>query len=58
MKYTLFCGDSVPGCTARFEDESRERIMEQVIAHARDDHGVQEVPQEMRDAISANIAYA
>ena len=58
MKFTLFCGDAVPGCTARFEDESRERILEQVVAHARDDHGVQEVTPEMLAAIGANIATA
>ena len=58
MKYTLFCGDSVPGCTARFEDDSRERILDQVLAHARDDHGVQEAPPEMREAILAGIKTA
>ena len=58
MKFTLSCGDAVPGCTARFEDDSRERILEQVAAHARDDHGVQEVTPEMLAAIGANIQTA
>ena len=58
MKFTLSCGDAVPGCTARFEDESRERILERVAAHARDDHGVQEVTPEMLAAIGANIQTA
>ena len=30
MKFKLSCGDAMPGCSARFEDESRERILEQV----------------------------
>lgn len=58
MKFTLFCGDSVPGCTARFEDDSRERILEQVCAHAREDHGVEEITPEMLAAIGAGIATA
>lgn len=55
MKFTLSCGDAVPGCSARFEDDSRDRIMEQVVAHARNDHGVTDVTPEMRSAIDANI---
>ena len=58
MKFKLSCGDAVPGCSARFEDESRDRILEQVAAHARDDHGVVDVTPEMLDAISANIVPA
>lgn len=58
MKFTLFCGDAVPGCTARFEDESRDRILEQVVAHARSAHGVKEVTPDMLAAIAANIATA
>ena len=58
MKFQLSCGDAVPGCSARFEDESRDRILEQVAAHARDDHGVAEVTPEMLEAISANIVPA
>jgi predicted small metal-binding protein len=55
MKYTLSCGDAVPGCSARFEDDSRERILEQVVAHARNDHGVAEVGPDMLAAIDGNI---
>ena len=58
MKYRLFCGDAVPGCSARFEDESRERILEQVAVHAREVHGVKDVTPEMLSAIGANIVTA
>jgi predicted small metal-binding protein len=58
MKYTLSCGDAVPGCSARFEDDSRERILEQVVAHARNDHGVADVSPEMLAAIDGNIRTA
>lgn len=58
MKYKLFCGDAMPGCSARFEDESRERILEQVSEHAIEEHGVTEVTPEMLEAIGANISIA
>ena len=55
MKFKLFCGDAMPGCSARFEDESRDVILQQVAEHARTDHGVAEVTPEMLEAIGANI---
>jgi predicted small metal-binding protein len=58
MKYQLSCGDAVPGCSARFEDESRDVIMDQVARHAREDHGVVDVTPEMLAAIGANIVSA
>ena len=58
MKFKLSCGDAMPGCSARFEDESRDRILEQVAAHARADHGVTDVTTEMLEAIGANIVPA
>lgn len=58
MKFKLFCGDAMPGCSARFEDDSRDVILEQVSAHAREAHGVTDVTPEMLEAIGANIVPA
>ena len=58
MRYKLSCGDAMPGCSARFEDESRDVILEQVAAHAREAHGVTDVTPEMLAAIGANIVPA
>ena len=58
MKFKLSCGDAMPGCSARFEDESRDRILEQVSVHAREAHGVTDVTPEMLTAIGANIVPA
>lgn len=58
MKFKLSCGDAVPGCSARFEDESREVILDQVVVHAQRDHGVAEVTPEMLEAIAGNIVPA
>ena len=58
MKFKLSCGDAMPGCSARFEEDSRERILELVAAHAREDHGVSDVTPEMLEAMDANIVPA
>ena len=58
MKFKLFCGDAMPGCSARFEEDSRERILERVADHAREAHGVTEVTPEMLEAIGDNIVTA
>ena len=55
MKFKLSCGDAMPGCSARFEEDSRELILDKVAIHARRDHGVADVTPEMLDAIGANI---
>ena len=58
MSYTLACGDAVPGCSARFEEDSRERVMELVAVHAKDAHGVADLSPEMLDMIGAGIVSA
>jgi predicted small metal-binding protein len=58
MKFKLSCGDAMPGCSARFEEDSRELILQKVAVHARNDHGVADVTQEMLDAIGANLVPA
>ena len=45
----------VPGCAAVFEGESEGEILEQIGAHARDEHGMDEVPAEVVDTIRAQI---
>ena len=50
------CGVLVPGCTAAFEGESNAEILERVAVHARDEHGMDEVPPEVVDKIVASIS--
>jgi predicted small metal-binding protein len=49
------CGDVVPGCqwVARNEDEGQ--LFEEISTHARDAHGMDEVPREVVDQIQAVI---
>jgi predicted small metal-binding protein len=49
------CGTIVPGCSTVFEGESESEILDQIGDHARDAHGMNEVPPEVVDQIRANI---
>lgn len=49
------CGTVVPGCVATFTAEDEEGILEQVAEHAREDHGMTEVPPEVAEQVLANI---
>jgi predicted small metal-binding protein len=41
------CGDVVPGCTARFRGHTDDEILAQVGTHAREAHGMTEVPSSL-----------
>ncbi len=49
------CGDVVPGCDATFVGSSDEAVLEQVAGHAQQDHGLDEVPQQLADQVVAAI---
>jgi predicted small metal-binding protein len=44
---TFACGAVVPGCTATFAAETEEGILDQVARHAREDHDLPEIPEEI-----------
>jgi predicted small metal-binding protein len=50
------CGVLVPGCDAAFESESEDDLLKTIAAHARDAHGMDEVPPEVVDKIRAAIS--
>jgi predicted small metal-binding protein len=49
------CGEIVPGCDARFQGETEDEILQEIAGHARDEHGMDEVPPEVEDQIRASI---
>jgi predicted small metal-binding protein len=49
------CGTLVPGCEWRIEGESEREILEEVAVHAREAHGMHEVPPEVADTVRASI---
>lgn len=52
------CGDVVPGCSARVTGETDDEVMQQVAVHARDEHGMNEVPDELAAQVRSLIRSA
>ena len=51
----LACGSVVPGCTAVFRAATEQELLRQVAVHAREDHGMEEIPFEVVEQVRANI---
>jgi predicted small metal-binding protein len=49
------CSNIVPECDWKYGAESEEEILTSAAAHARDTHGMDEVPPEIVDRIRATI---
>lgn len=49
------CGELVPGCDTVIQGESDEEILEKTAVHAREEHGMDEVPPEVQDTVRASI---
>jgi predicted small metal-binding protein len=45
------CRDVVPGCTYVTRDEDEEELFQQISFHAREAHGMDEVPPEVAETI-------
>jgi predicted small metal-binding protein len=45
------CGDVVPGCTFVTRHNDDDALWVEIASHARDTHGMDEVPPEVVDAI-------
>lgn len=55
MGYSLACGDVMPGCAATFSAEDKDALMEQVAAHAADEHGITEITPDVAEAVGGAI---
>ena len=49
------CGDVVPGCQWVTQSEDEQELLDAIHSHARDAHGMDEVPPEVVDAIQGVI---
>jgi predicted small metal-binding protein len=50
------CAVLVPDCWATFEGETDDEILQQVTVHAREEHGMDDVPPEVVDQVRAAIS--
>lgn len=55
MSFSLACGDVMPGCSARFEADTKDVLLGQVAEHAKHDHGIEEITPEVLGAVEAAI---
>jgi len=58
MTFKLACGDVMPGCSARFEDDSQEALLDQVAAHAASAHGITEITPDVLRAVESKVVVA
>jgi predicted small metal-binding protein len=49
------CAAVVPSCTATFQAESEDEILAQAADHAREEHGMEEIPPAVVEQIRSNI---
>lgn len=49
------CGDVVPGCDARFAFPTEGELLSAVATHAREAHGMSEVPDALVAQVRASI---
>ena len=55
MTKEICCGDVVPGCAFTASADSETELMQKVVAHAAEKHGVMEVTPELAAKVKAAI---
>jgi predicted small metal-binding protein len=53
----IACHDVVPGCAFTATAETEDELMAQVVAHAKHEHGVNEVTPELAAKVKAAIRH-
>lgn len=56
MKFSLACGDVMPGCVSRFESASKDDLLAQVADHAAAEHGLTEITPDVLTAVESKIS--
>ena len=51
----FMCGDVVPGCQWVTRNDDEQQLFQEISVHARDEHGMDEVPPEVVDQIRGVI---
>jgi predicted small metal-binding protein len=55
MTFKLACGDVMPGCSAHFENSSRDGLLADVARHAAAAHGITEITPDVLTAVESKI---
>ena len=54
----FLCGEIVPGCDEKIQGENDDEVLSKVAVHAREAHGMDEVPPEVADNVRSKITDA
>lgn len=49
------CGDVVPNCRASFEGATEADVLEKVARHAKEDHGMTSIPDDLVQQVRRHI---
>jgi predicted small metal-binding protein len=55
MAKELRCSDLMPGCNYVAEGQNTDEVMQKAAEHARRDHGMGEIPEDVADRARAAI---
>jgi predicted small metal-binding protein len=55
MTKMLCCGEIMEGCDTVIEGQDESEVMARAVEHARQDHGVQEIPPEVGRKVQGAI---
>ncbi|MBF4163656.1 DUF1059 domain-containing protein [Nocardioides acrostichi] len=55
MPFKLACGDVMPGCSARFENDTRQALLAEVAGHASADHDLHEITPDVLAQVESRI---
>lgn len=55
MTYEFACGDVMPGCAATFDADDKDALFGKIAAHAKDEHGIEEITPELAQKVDALV---
>lgn len=55
MKFSLACGDVMPGCMSRFESTSHDDLLQQMGAHAASSHGITDITPDLLRRVESTM---
>jgi predicted small metal-binding protein len=58
MTFKLACGDVMPGCSAHFENSSRDALLTDVARHAAAAHGITDITPDILRTVNSKVQMA
>jgi predicted small metal-binding protein len=55
MAYEFDCTNVVPGCDGTVTDETKDEVLQEAARHAKEAHGMTELPDDLAQSLLASI---